>query len=817
MLATVCVGLFARAAGVEAELAPRKARWHFLPSQITGAFVGRAGKCFYLARGKPAKTPSVSNAGVLAPGFRPLLLYRNGRLWCVRPDASLIYGIGGNSTVELRPPKGAFFGTVDHVDGVTGVRTTAYEDAKGRIWFGNSRGVQWSDGRRWFAKDLADRNSLEVAMPMSSLYVAEDDRGRLYFWARWPTRTVCGTQGFWMFDGNKWDHFTVQDGLPDDKVQAVCPVGGDSVLVNTAGGRLARFSTKRVDLGGEVARLVGLLNNRKWNVREGATEALRQLGRGVELELKKHLTSTKEPEVRARIKMVLTALRAREAGEQRLLGSDYACGQVRVRASRLRRRPRAGPEWLALAQKVVNTKTGEKLDRAAFVLGAGSVRRIKDWPAADKSGRMWLLLDGRGGAWIGLRGRGLLHWDGKQTTAVSDGATRDYHEIFGRDRLGRILLGNGTGVAAYWPAQPDTRKKLVSRSWRIGQYGVWAMDTRGRVWTKVADRKEPLSYYEGGAWHGVRDVAGAEPAVMIPGRNGSLFVSMAGADSGFYLFAEGQRRKASDLGALARNHPDLVKKCIDNSQVARSSYYALAVDALGRVWALSPKRLLLRSGKHMADIGAALTGGTAFPRAAAFNIYDGGRTLIFGRLPGRAVHIDCGREKPKATPCPKNCRGFTLFERQLVDKTGRLWHGGNSGKACVHTGTRVREAPADGVLALCDRSGAVWLCEAGVGYNVVGAGTRRRITVRVASVGVNTPICEGRPGEMWIACPDGLRKYVRKGPRIIPAGVYRSGFPLSRAAGLAGDSSGVLWLLSGRRDGYELTRIESSRDDTKSK
>ena len=86
MLATVCVGLFARAAGVEAELAPRKARWHFLPSQITGAFVGRAGKCFYLARGKPAKTPSVSNAGVLAPGFRPLLLDRNGRLWWVRAD-----------------------------------------------------------------------------------------------------------------------------------------------------------------------------------------------------------------------------------------------------------------------------------------------------------------------------------------------------------------------------------------------------------------------------------------------------------------------------------------------------------------------------------------------------------------------------------------------------------------------------------------------------------------------------------------------------------------------------------------------------------
>jgi len=813
----LCSGGTARSAGVEADLAPRKARWHFLPARIAGAFVGRGGKCFYLARGKPAKTPFVSKAGVLAPGFRPLLLDQSGRLWCIRPDASLIYGIRGRSVVELRPAKEAFFGTVEQVDGKTEVRTSAYEDAAGRVWFGNSRGVQWHDGKRWFAKDLADRSGLEVALPMSSLHVAEDDQGRLYFWARRPERGACGTRGFWTFDGKGWDHFTVQDGLPDDRVEAVCPTGGGAVLVNTAGGRLARFSTKRRDLGREVTRLVGLLNSPKWKVRETATHALRRLGRGARLELKKHLARTKQPEVRARIKMVLTALTTPGAREQRLLDSDYICGQVRIRPPRLRRRPRAALEWLALAQKVVNTRTGEKLDRAAFVLGAGSVRRIKDWPASDGPERASLLFDGRGGAWIGLPGRGLFHWDGRQTAAVSDGATRDYHRILGRDRLGRILLSNGTGVAAYWPAQPDTRKKLVGRTWRIGQYGVWAMDTRGRVWTKVAGRKEPLSYYEGGAWHGVRDVAGAEPGILIPGRSGAIFVSMVGADGGFYLLADGKTYKATDLGALARNHPDLVKKYVDNSQAARSPYYALALDALGRVWSLSPKNLLLWSGKRQTDIGAALVGGTAFPRAAVFNIYDGGRTLIFGRLPGRAAHIDCGRSKPTAAPCPKRCRGFTLFDRHLVDRAGRFWHGSSSGKACIHTGKRVEEAPARGVVALCDSSGAVWLCEPGVGCNVVGAGAGRRITLRLASVRADTPVCEGRPGEVWVACADGLRKYVRKAQTIVPAGVYRRGFPLSRPAGLAADSSGVLWLLNGRRDGYKLTRVEASRDDTESR
>ena len=448
------------------DLAPRKVLWHFLPAEIGGALVAADGTCVYVAAGDPADSPTLSPDRVLSPGFRPLLLDRSGRLWCLAPNGAQIFGVKGAETFRLDAPAGASFTTTDDAEGVTDYQTGAFEDSAGRLWFGNSRGLQWFDGHDWRARDLADPGGLEVSRPMSTLRIVQAPGGRLYFWARWPSgprgnrvfgrEPACGTQGFWMFDGGEWSHYTVLQGLPDDRVEAVWPGSGDSVLVNTSRGQLVRFSTKKIDPAAEVARLAPLLRSDKWQVREEATESLRALGSQMALELKKLLTAEKDIEVRSRIRLILAALKQPGPGLQQVLESEYLCESIRLRPAG--RDKAGGLQWLGLATGVTNVKTAQTFATAAFLVSAKSVRMIEDWPASDKPGRVSVLADGADGLWIGVQNHGLFHWDGARMVEVSDKETRGYARILGRDGLGRLILSNGEGVAAYWPGQPDVKK-----------------------------------------------------------------------------------------------------------------------------------------------------------------------------------------------------------------------------------------------------------------------------------------------------------------------------------------------------------------------
>jgi len=433
-------------------------RWEFFGPSITGVFVGRGGKCFYTARGKPAEKLSVSEQGIIAPGFRPLLLDRTGRLWCLKLGANAIHGIKGESIITVAPLKGAF---QDHREfGL--LFGSAYEDSAGGVWFGTSRGVQWFDGKKWSSKDLGDRNGLELRQPMTPLQFAEDKAGRLLFWTWAWGRGVCGTEGLWSFDGKTWTHYTTRDLLPSNDVRTVCPVGGNVILVNTAGGRLVTFDIGPSDVAGEAARLVGLLNDEQWKVREQATADLKKLGRKAALDLKRHLTDTDHPEVRSRVKMVLDALNEPEQKQQPLPGGRYLCervkiGQMSVRPWRRRRHPKGRPQWIADAANVTDTKTGKKFARGTFVLSANATRLIEDWPSKDNIHLTSALPDGKGGLWIGVADRGLFHWNGKKTSRVSTNATRSYWIVLGRDNLGRVFLSSGSRIAAYRPGKPGRR------------------------------------------------------------------------------------------------------------------------------------------------------------------------------------------------------------------------------------------------------------------------------------------------------------------------------------------------------------------------
>ena len=440
------------AAARSADVERRAGRWEFFAPNVTGALVGRAGKCFYTTRGERASKLTVSADGLVAPGFTPLLFDRAGRLWCLQRGADTIHGLKGDSLITLKPPKGASY----EAAGATRPFVSAYEDSAGRLWFGNSRGVQWFDGKEWASKVLADPKGIELSRLMTPVVFAEDDKGRLFFSAQKWGRGTCGTQGVWSFDGKAWAHFTAQDLLPSNEVLAVCPASGGVVLVNTPG-RLVTLDVRPSDVGGDVARLVGLLNDKQWRVREQATAGLKKLGRRAALDLKRHLTQTAHPEVRSRIKIVLDALTSPARKQQPLPGGRYTCEFIRVRPQRRRRRPTGRPQWLAVALNVVDAKTGKTVERATLLLTNNSTRLIDDWPVQDNAHLTSALPDGQGGLWIGVADRGLFHWNGKKTARISTIRTRSFWILLGRDPAGRVLLSGGSRVAAYRPGPPDGR------------------------------------------------------------------------------------------------------------------------------------------------------------------------------------------------------------------------------------------------------------------------------------------------------------------------------------------------------------------------
>ncbi len=441
----LCLGA---ASAPAAEVRSLGGRWEEIVGRdVRSVFVARGGRVFYERTGGPDDKLTVSAGGMVSPGFTPLLLDRSERLWCLERSAQRIVGVKGDSAVELRPTPGTRF----RVPGVRQPFTSAHEDEAGRIWFGNSRGVQWLDGKTWSHKDLADERGLELGEPMLPLNYAEGDGGRVFFWAADTEEGFCGTRGVWSFDGKAWAHHTSRDLLPGDNVRAVCPVGGGAMLVNTAEGRLVTLDLRAGDVADDVDRLVPLLNHEQWAVREKATKDLAALGRRAALDLKQHLTQTPHPEVRSRIKMVLDALASSGAAQQRLPGGRYTCESVRVHAPSRPQRPAAGRTWLAEATNAVDTQTHEARERAVFLLSAGSVRLIGDWPARRGAAFFTTLPDGKGGLWIGIAGRGLFHWNGTKTERLSTLTARGYWRILGRDESGRLLVAAGSRIARYRP------------------------------------------------------------------------------------------------------------------------------------------------------------------------------------------------------------------------------------------------------------------------------------------------------------------------------------------------------------------------------
>ncbi len=459
-------GLAASAAGgAPVDTEPRPVRWHVLPPEVTDAFVARDGRPLYVIEreGEPGQ-PEVD--GDVVGGARPVLLDRSGRLWCVLPGGERMVGIKDDHVIPVEPPDGASFRTVCERGGHREIRTAAYEDNAGRVWFGNSRGVQWYDGRRWQAKDLAAPAGLADGTPMSALHITEDGAGTLYFWAEWLEGDVCGTHGFWTYDGADWKHLTGAVGLDPagNRLAAVCPIAPGRLLVNSGDGRLVEFLLESHDPEVEIAPFLARLNDPRWAVRQEATEELIAMGRRVEPALRLRLAEEElAEEVRARLRMALGAVKSdaarrpapRAPGDIPLSLPQLKSGRWTVRlVPPIDRRLVRGRKWTAVVE---GPRRVREARRMLVLLRGDVVETVFVEDAATPPAPFSVLEAGEDGVWVGIEGRGLFRWADGRLEPVLDDDRADFWRIIGLDRDGRVLLTDGARVAAYWPGQPEAR------------------------------------------------------------------------------------------------------------------------------------------------------------------------------------------------------------------------------------------------------------------------------------------------------------------------------------------------------------------------
>lgn len=113
-----------------------------------------------------------------------------------------------------------------------------HEDSNGNMWIGGSRnGVAKWDGNKltFYGKEMKEivEGGTGVDHDPSVFNITEDHIGNLWF---------CGGEGLFKYDGNKFTHFGVDDGLSQQYTYSLVTDVEGSVWIGTAGGGVNRYN-----------------------------------------------------------------------------------------------------------------------------------------------------------------------------------------------------------------------------------------------------------------------------------------------------------------------------------------------------------------------------------------------------------------------------------------------------------------------------------------------------------------------------------------------------------------------------------------------
>lgn len=772
----------------------RHVRWQALPWGMRDAYVAPDGKLWYTYLRRREVTEEdvradlrrsfASTRGAIGANVKHLtaiVLFGPGRMVWVA-HSGYVLGYDGKR-FERRKISQSWEARLCKTNG-QGYWGRANAVLDGKAFFLAWDGVHCFDGKGWSCQMFtppADEHGVCHPLRMA---VEHGGRGLVVFSP--SRRDAC-----WWRKGT-WTTFP----LPltkKEKVHAMAPAPGGGMWVGTNFG--IRFVAHPGKMPPSLIEHIEQLGHNDWKIRQKATGKLVSYGPAATGRLENALAKAKDPEVRHRLKVILSSLESKPPPLQ--------IGTLRLEKPMIRFCDRLGRVFLTCAKIV---QGGKELGPGLVVVGSDGRcevlpgRQFAECLSPPGSARLPLWADKTGRLlWIPGRVRDehpprLLDLDKKAFVATFPTLAFGYLHAVMRD--GTVLAGwhRSRCQVAYKPGAPENRTFLKAELLELRNFpfSSWPAPD-GSLWAFTRDYR--LLHFDGKQWRGdsrvttqpAKATSISNPYSLIAGRGQVVLLDDERYKSRkrkFVLMTPRSVHTAKTLEELVAKHHKTIAAAF-SSEVRRrfwASGLALVADRAGNIWVEKvAEELKVFDGKRWLDVVPALKqADRKIERASLMYAVDGGRKICFsdqhqGPNFARAGESYVARvENGKivfsvAAPC---YRSF----RYLLDPRGGLWLSGYLPKEQrrVHrrvlyrvTSKETVKVPGVSFAKLAEPGGSVWLSKIwdapGDRYRIWRDG---RIVQEVRAPGsAGSWLFADRPGSVWMWSQFALQHWTADPPR----------------------------------------------------
>jgi hypothetical protein len=812
-----------RAAGEREDLQPKPARWTDLPGDVRFVVVDHGGRAWFQIQGEATreeiKTQVERAVTMKAPwvrGANLLLVDAQGRVW-LSPLAGhcalWCYDPAKKSWTE-RPPWQDPKAPPNPNDLYPHAASTeCYQSRKGVVYFGGRRGVYTMAGDTWsyqpfYQANVATNRYYGDIKTFNPVQFAEAEDGTVYAWSPWSDSGWTGTLGCWAHDGKAWNQVLMEIG--DEKqrgrIRSISPLRGTRLLVCPEGEAcpfILQMTAPETVNQQEISADIPRLADERFAVREAAQARLAAWGTGALPALRAAIQAAGDAEIRTRLTQIVRQLEHPETVgklDGRPLShcdsrGGLAQGNVFLWANRLGT-PRRDLEAFWVSPE------GQ--------LTAASAELAYPDP-------MTLALTGDRKLVVGMRGQGVgLLSDGARSPQwLTDPTEAGFWNIFAVDGAGRLFVTDqppqglgprwvGAHVAVLDPRQKETRLSLPATAYPLDNTDIAiALDTTGRVWTKLAGKDQPsLSVFEDGAWKDAQLPQGSEPAVVQGIQalaEGGLVVRSR--DGRAFLLEGGKWSVGASLAALVEKHFERLKEVVvDRAGMTRN--VLLRRDAARNLWLVDWNDARAYTGQQWVHMETTPDGAPVKKVRQIVPAESGRRMLVIGYDDDMALaEIRAGRmrlERFDKQMYDADAAGSNL-DGLYVDSRGRSWLTLNgSGELCLDDAGR-HQIPALRNARGEDSAGRIWFLDSWEKTITIAPPSGPRRAFPIDGLYPDSSIAEDKPASLWLTTAAGLAHFtVNTASATLDlqrVADYTRGLPRNSAHGLWPDGRGYLWTI----------------------
>jgi hypothetical protein len=722
---------------------PRE-RWQLLPNKINDVRVGPDGRTWYRLTSDAAVQATPQLRRKLEAEFREpspqiatavvALLEPGGRAWFFVNAGKELWGYDGQDWIEHKAAALTQFGGGCPTRGEL-LHNRHNRFAGGTAWFADQRGIHVFDGKEWSYEQLCD---LEFGMPTGLRYAVSPSGTHAAAIVRQPEAVKSE---LWIWQNGKWSNRGRPWGDGPGEVGPFCITDEGVFWYRWSAGQLRSLRLAEPQGDSVLAQRqawIAQLDDKKFAIREQATENLANEGAEVRPLLEAALKTSKSPEARSRLQALLKHLAGSGQAPPDPRSKEVTVGDCRVRNVASLFQDETGRLYV-FAESV--KQDGKQPISGLAIIGA------------DGKAQTYPLVDGYAGSIRGttndhgpvLTAKGDALWLADSTfgpplrrldlatkqvsVTIPDAAFRFVHAVddAGQAFVGRgvssIYGGGGLGMALFIPDQPDQRLALKSHAETIAHYE-YLIAADGAVWANRPGAG--LSRYDGKAWHLLRDEDQGECHPLVAGLQNVVLVRTEG---GYILFQDGKKVAEDSLKTLIADHVKTFADAFPPSFTppphfctSRQERVWIATDKQQNIWLVEDKQLSVRFGDRWIDVVEPLQKqGWEAPATRLLSSAGDGASVFLSdddvmRGPSLLATLQGG--KGTVTKGPRESTDSRVL--QIRDGEGGLWIEGNvdNGPFAGASGYRVfrldpprgtQELINEGLPRLVDRSGNVWL------------------------------------------------------------------------------------------------------------